>query len=335
MKKYLLPENGQFYKANLHCHTNISDGKMTPQEVKETYMAQGYSIVAYTDHDVFIPHPELRDEYFLPLNGFEAEVNQPGEAAMPHRKCCHICFVAKEPDNVTMPFYHSSRYIWGNALAYREQLNYDPNHAEYVREFSHAGVNDMMRLGREAGFFVTYNHPTWSLEQYPDYIGYDQMDAMEIMNYGCWVAGWMEYNPRVYDDMLREGRRVYAIATDDNHGTRDVCGGWTSIKAEKLEYRDITSALEKGHFYASWGPEIHELWYEDGMLHIRCSDARRIICTYGRRRARQVTSVDSIPVTEAVFDVKPEDGYVRISVEDAQGRYADTNAYFTDTLLAE
>ena len=34
MKKYLLPETGQFYKANLHCHTTVSDGRMTPEEVK-------------------------------------------------------------------------------------------------------------------------------------------------------------------------------------------------------------------------------------------------------------------------------------------------------------
>ena len=30
MKKFLLPENGNFYKANLHCHTTISDGRLTP-----------------------------------------------------------------------------------------------------------------------------------------------------------------------------------------------------------------------------------------------------------------------------------------------------------------
>ncbi len=35
MKKYLLPQAGQFFKANLHCHTTISDGKMTPEEIKE------------------------------------------------------------------------------------------------------------------------------------------------------------------------------------------------------------------------------------------------------------------------------------------------------------
>ena len=52
MKKYLLPESGNFYKANLHCHTTLSDGRLTPEEIKELYKSQGYSIVAYTDHNI-------------------------------------------------------------------------------------------------------------------------------------------------------------------------------------------------------------------------------------------------------------------------------------------
>ena len=75
MKKYLLPEKGEFYKANLHCHTSVSDGGYTPQQVKEMYQKQGYSIVAFTDHDVLVPHPELADDNFLPLNGYEIEIN--------------------------------------------------------------------------------------------------------------------------------------------------------------------------------------------------------------------------------------------------------------------
>ena len=35
MRKYLLPENGNFYKANLHCHSTVSDGTLTPEEMKE------------------------------------------------------------------------------------------------------------------------------------------------------------------------------------------------------------------------------------------------------------------------------------------------------------
>lgn len=59
MKKYLLPEKGDFYKANLHCHTNISDGKYTPEEIKEIYKSRGYHVVAYTNHNSYNYHKEL------------------------------------------------------------------------------------------------------------------------------------------------------------------------------------------------------------------------------------------------------------------------------------
>ena len=37
MKKYLLANSGHFYKANLHVHTTVSDGQMTPEEIKRIY----------------------------------------------------------------------------------------------------------------------------------------------------------------------------------------------------------------------------------------------------------------------------------------------------------
>lgn len=70
MKKYLLPKGMNAYKANLHCHTTISDGDYTPEEIKKHYMDNGYSIVAYTDHEILLPHQDLADANFLPLNGY-------------------------------------------------------------------------------------------------------------------------------------------------------------------------------------------------------------------------------------------------------------------------
>lgn len=331
MKRYLIPEEGRYYKANLHCHTTFSDGCKSPAEVKELYMAHGYSIVAFTDHDVLIPHPELRSPDFLPLNGFEAEIEEPGEADWANRKQCHLCFIAKEPENVRMPFYHRTRYIWGDAERYRSMLRFDETQPDYVRQYSHAGISDMIRRGKEAGFFVTYNHPTWSREDYPDYIGYQGMDAMEIMNYGCCCEGYLDYNPRVYDDFLHTGRRLFCIAADDNHGRiPDECGGWTMIKAPRLDYRAITRALEQGHFYASWGPAIHSLWVEDGKIHIICSPASRILATFGCRKSRCLTGEG---LTEGAFSLQPGDGYVRLTVVDSQGRCADTNAFFICDIL--
>ena len=54
MKRWLLPETGNFYKANLHLHTTVSDGVWSPEEAKRRYAERGYSILAFTDHEVFL-----------------------------------------------------------------------------------------------------------------------------------------------------------------------------------------------------------------------------------------------------------------------------------------
>lgn len=340
MKKYLLPEGGTFYKANLHCHSTISDGALSPEELKEIYKAKGYSVLAYTDHDVLIPHSELMDADFLPLNGYEMEVKETDERDSRLKKTCHMCFIALDPDNLTQVCYHRTKYAVGNGELYRDRVRFDESLPDYERDYTPACVSDMMQKGREAGFFVTYNHPAWSLETYADYGAYHNMHAMEICNYGCVVMGYPDYNEQVYDEMLRGGERIYCIAADDNHngGQRDSryfdsFGGFTMIKAEGLAYKTITDALLAGHFYASQGPEIHDLWFEEGRVHITCSAADRIILNTARRRAKALFSENGQWLTEADFEVLPEDGYIRITVIDAKGNHANTNAYFTTELF--
>lgn len=339
MKKYLIPETGKFYKANLHCHSTVSDGSLTPEELKKAYMEQGYSIIAYTDHNVLIPHPELADENFLPLNGYEMDITPPSDGS-PSTKTCHFCLIALEPDNLTQVCYHRSEYLRSNAVNYRSKVKFDESAEDYERIYSGEKISEMMKMGHDNGFFITYNHPGWSLETYNEYINYHHMHAMEICNFGCVVAGYPDYNEKEYDEMLRSGKRIYCIATDDNHNRHaypskhcDSFGGFTMIKAEKLEYRTITQALEDGSFYASQGPQIHSLWFEDGKIRITCSDADRIIMNTGRRLAKSEYSQTGKPLNEASFEVLPEDLYVRLTVIDKAGYPANTNAYFTDQLF--
>ena len=331
MRKYLLPEAGAFYKANLHCHSTVSDGRLSPEEVKNVYKKKGYSVVAFTDHDVLVPHPELVDEDFLPLNGYEMEVNEQKEKRF--RKTCHMCLIALEPDNLKQVCFHRSRYFFGNSVNYLDQVQYDENAPDYEREHTHECVSDMMKRGREGGFFVTYNHPNWSLENYNDYMGYNHMHAMEVYNNECVLLGYCDYNEKEYDDMLRGGKRIYCIATDDCHREEACGGGFTMIKAEKLEYRAITSALVAGNFYASQGPQIHNLWFEVGKIHNDCSDAESIALHTGTRRAKLLQADAGEFISSADFDVALEDIYVRITVTDANGKHANTNAYFTDELF--
>ena len=73
---YLLPKEGNVYKANLHCHTVHSDGHLTPEEVKAAYLEQGYQIVAVTDHRHYQWHENLCDEKFLALAAMEVDINE-------------------------------------------------------------------------------------------------------------------------------------------------------------------------------------------------------------------------------------------------------------------
>lgn len=339
MKKYLLPKDGNFYKANLHCHSVLSDGALTPEELKQEYKSKGYSVLAYTDHDIMISHQDLADEEFLPLNGYEMEVNESGKERWEDTKSCHMCLIALEPDNLKQVCWHPNDYLFANAVNHKDKVQFYEDEPPYIREYSGQGISDMMKRGREHGFFVTYNHPTWSMEGYEQYIGYHHMHAMEICNYGCVAEGYEEYNPRVYDDMLKAGKKIYCIGADDNHnrgrkGTAkwDSGGAWVMIKAKELEYRTITTALVEGSFYSSQGPEIYDLWIEDGRIHINTSAAEKILFNFGNRQARYFAAEEGESICSASMEVEKSNVYVRVTVIDHRGRYANTNAYFLDEL---
>ena len=51
-------------------------GDMPPEQVKEQYLAQGYSAVCYTDHEVLVGHEDLCDEHFNALHGYEVAIKQ-------------------------------------------------------------------------------------------------------------------------------------------------------------------------------------------------------------------------------------------------------------------
>lgn len=338
MKRYLLPESGRFYKANLHCHTTVSDGKLPPEEVKRIYCERGYSIIAFTDHHVMIPHHDLTDKGFLALTGFEFTIHAPDELYRTIGKVCHFNLIALDREHTAQEFYYPNSYEAKNA----DQLCYDTSFPPCKLEYSTENITDIMTRARERGYFVVYNHPTWSNEHYPEYTNYHGMHALEICNYSAVTGGYEDNNSHQYDDMLRLGERIGCVGADDNHCGGDInspkfdaFGAFTMIKADQLDYESVASALRAGNYYASQGPLIHELWMEDGQVHLCCSDARKIYMTTARRKARSIIAPRGEHVNEAIFEVAPEDRYVRFTVQDDEGLLAQSVAYFTDELFAD
>lgn len=340
MKKHLIPIEGNFYKANLHTHSTVSDGSLTPEELKKAYKDLGYSVLAYTDHDVMVPHMDLRDPDFLPLIAIEYAVNREGEGPLTEGSTCHFSFIALDENMDTQILWHREKYVPPKSQHSIPLVKFDESLPNYERSYTPECICEMMRAGREANFFVIYNHPAWSQESYNQYINYDGMHAMEIINNISNVGtGIFEYNDHIYDDMLRAGKHIYCVAADDAHAKYppgsprcDIGGSYIQIKAERLDYPSIAEALKNGHFYSSEGPSIEALWYEDGKICIDTSPADKIVLTSYPKRGNSEKDLDGKDITHAEFELNDRHTFVRITVIDKAGRRAYTNAYFTDEL---
>ena len=341
MKKHLLPQVNQYFKANLHTHTTVSDGKLTPEETKAAYVERGYQIVAFTDHEVCVAHPEPWEENFLPLTGYEFSCNSLEEEKF-LRKTYHLCCIAKEPDNRWQVY--DPRFKGGNAYLYADSIVCD---GYEERDYSLEYVNSVIARANAHGFLVAYNHPAWSLQEYEDYAGLKGLWAMEVYNNHCQRLGYDDNNSQIYQTMLKLGNRFYPLATDDFHRIEQhnfIGGGWIMVGAEELTYPSVITALEKGDFYASTGPVIHSLDLEGTVLKLRCSGVRCVKLFTQSRHATELMHYDGTLLEEAEFDLAPwldcwkqnsreDEAFIRLMFIDENGNKAYTRAYWYNELV--
>ena len=316
----LLKINGYWHKANLHCHTTLSDGKMTPQQIKDWYRSHGYSIVAYTDHSKYFWHKELKDENFLPIAGVEAAFTclDPNNPPLKY-KLCHMNFWAKDPE--------TAEYI-------PEEHTYD------------VGVmNRYIAAMKKRGFLCGVNHPGWSLQSTEEVHGLIGLDTFEVYNHhgqfldnnGDGQAHWAVF--------LNSGKRAYAVAVDDCHAgfeedgdicaADDTCGGWIMISMPELSYKAFVEAMENGRFYASSGPLFEKLAIDEqrDMLIVECSPVSKLIVKgiHTVRSARFITKGDTITHVEIpLAPIREKEPFLRLELMDSQGRRAYSQPYWFD-----
>ena len=332
--QYLLPPVARYFKTNLHAHSTVSDGRLTPQQVKDAYKAHGYSILCLTDHNVAADHSDMNEPDFLMLTG--VEVNTQVSDSATRKRTYHLNLIAKRPDLLWQPW--PCRKPYPDAAPYLEKVVADNMSDEYSPENANAIIAEANRQG----YLVFYNHPEWSLQDYTDYAPLKGLWGMELCNYSSQTAGYNDRdNDMVYRDLCNLGNRVVPLGTDDCHSTRDLCGAWAMIGAKKLEYGSVIEAMERGDLYASTGPEIHSLTLDGATLSLRCSDARYISLESSNRFALIANPIHNDGLLrEATFDISrwltltedsPNDWF-RIVVHGPYGHFASTRAYFRDQL---
>ena len=245
MKKYLLSNVGNAYKANLHVHTNISDGSMSPDEIKKIYMEKGYSVVAFTDHEIMVPHTELTDEHFVALTATEISTNNRTDCDFCYAKTYHLNIYSPDENKNCFNTFDKSKMWIEHSYQY---ITSEQENIQYSRVYDVQDVNKVIKMANDEGCLVSYNHPVWSLQNYSDYAELRGLWGIELYNTGCARNGYFD-TAQPFDDLLRQGERIFPLATDDAHLLRDCFGGFVMIKAEKLTYNSIFTALKNGDFY--------------------------------------------------------------------------------------
>ncbi len=153
--------------------------------------------------------------------------------------------------------------------------------------------------------------------------------TVETYNRACTgvdrADGWY-----LLDELLEEGDRLTAVATDDAHLkhplglTRDALSGWVQVRAESREPTALLSALKAGSFYSSTGPELHEVRIEGDDIVIACSPVETILITSRGARSQRVIQ-PGIRETRFPIAAWRELGYLRVTVRDDAGGRAWTN----------
>ena len=99
----------------------------------------------------------------------------------------------------------------------------------------------------------------------------------------------------------------------------DQCRGWVAVEADAVEELGMVGALRRGRFYATMGPEVHLERISPTTVKLTCSPAVKIaflsnaVWTSGRM-------VRGDGLTEATYELKRHETYIRAEVTDAEGR---------------
>jgi hypothetical protein len=287
--------SGHWYKGQLHVHTTRSDGRRTPEEVMGWYRERGYHFLALTDHSVLSEARTVADD-FVTLAGIEVD------GVDPERGMYHLV-----------------------ALGMRRPPNLGGSAASSMQ-------GAISRL-RAAGALVAIAHPYWSGQMSKDLLGLEGCFALELYNGSCDVDDAKGFSTVHWDDLLAAGCRISGLAVDDAHwrrGDYDAGLGWVWVRAPVLTPAAILKALALGHFYASTGPEIHGLRLKDGWLYVDCSPAVAVDFLGNGPKSRRIVPPLDETLTEASYQLRKGQRYVRVACQAAGGGWAWTNPIFLD-----
>ena len=302
---YSLTSNkGKFYRGNLHTHTTRSDGIMPIEDCVAYYKSLGYDFLAITDHRRYYAGGDIGG--MLLLDGLENDISYD----IGYHKCHHFVGIGS---GTADPYIH-------------EETHTSPSQ---IKEGTQAqGLIDEMRRKCE---LIIHAHPLWSNTEWEDYGSLAGCDMVEVYNTGCDVLDSNGIATSAWQIMLSKGMKIYACATDDGHRDCDVGGGWVEVCSPSLTQTNIIAAIKRGQFYATTGPQLREMTFEDGVLSVECSPVKRInfITSTNQLRNKAIYANDHAGMlTKGSYRIDFGTAFVRVELTDFAGKVAWSQPIF-------
>jgi len=284
--------DGLWFKGNLHSHSTNSDGLLDLFQLSFLYRSSGYDFLFITDHNKLtdVSNVAKRFEDFLLLPGEEIDAG-------------------KSEVNTS---YHLV------ALNLKDEIQ--------LGEAPQRIVDGVLNQDGE----VLLGHPYWSSLTANDLLRLEGYLGIEIFNSSCHLDIGKGYSTIHWDDLLVRGRFAFGFAVDDTHWhfnphrPVDACYAWVMVKAKKLTVEALMESLKNGLFYSSNGPEILDVEASNESVNVKTSPVNAITFVADRSLGERFTAYAK-PLTEATYKLRGEENYVRIEVEDREGRTAWTN----------
>ncbi len=282
--------NGKnWYKVQLHMHTNISDGRCSPEEAAEIYKNAGFDAIALTDHWNYHADGEIGGVKII--SGCEYNIGASDTSV----DVMHIVGVG---------------------------MKYDP---KIDRQSSRQQVIDAIK---GAGGFVILAHPAWSLNTPEHTKELSGIDAIEIYNTVSVVGqSRRPYSGYFVDLLANEGVTYPLIATDDTHyyQGKDETISYIMVNAESCSNEDIFTAIRNLKFYATQGPHL-TVKREGNRIIADSSKCNEIVFLSNLAWVPDRVH-EGKGITHAEYKIKPDDKWIRVEAMDANGKFAWSNIF--------
>lgn len=233
------------HDANLHTHTNFSDGRHDPHYAIDTYHGMGYEILALTDHDSlhfeFWPRPlypwtELNDIYHR-IKG-----EQRARAGKPYEEAVNEEWQNRDPEElgmVSIPGSEISRTHHLGSL-FNDYAGGTPSEEMAFQEIGERGGLSLFfhpgRYERTNAWYIDY------------YRRHDHVVGMEVYNQ---VDRYPVDRTR-WDSILHQlmpDRPVWGFANDDTHTDQHFGRNRNVFMLSDFTQEAVFDAMKKGHFY--------------------------------------------------------------------------------------